>query len=119
MRELREKLGEEQFANLVRIAGGTRIRIPKHYGKPPTGGRDTSVRLDRLFGPSLALLLVFHFGDSEIVVPTGRHRWQQPVNVRKLKRLVKRSDLSSNVIARKTGCSRRTVERHRKRIRGA
>lgn len=113
MSELRRLLGQIEFNRLCDRAGGTRVHIPKHYGKPPNGGRDTTPRLKRLFGESLAILLVFHFGDSVIRVPL-RHG-SAPLNRRKLKRLVNRRNLSANTIARRVGCDRRTVERYRSR----
>lgn len=119
MSELRQLLGPVAFNRLCDIAGGTRVYIPKHYGKPPNGGRDTSHRLKRTFGESLAILLVFHFGDSVIRVPTrrGNTSWDERRRVtNRLKSLVKRSDLSANTIARRVGCDSRTVERHRSRI---
>lgn len=112
MSELRRLLGPVEFNRLCDIAGGTRVHIPKHYGKPPNGGRDTSIRLKRLFGEGLAILLVFHFGDSVLHVP--KRRGNMPFDRAKLKRLA-RSDLSANAIARKVGCDRRTVEKTRSR----
>ena len=113
MSELRRKLGTVQFNRLCDIAGGTRVPIPKYYGKPPNGGRDTSRRLDRMFGSSLAILLVFHFGDTLIRVP--KHRGNASFDKHKLNRLAKRSDLSANEIARRVGCDCRTVELTRQR----
>jgi hypothetical protein len=100
MSELRRLLGPEAFDNLREVAGGTRIRIPKHYGRPPGGGWDSSRSLNRLVGESLALLLVFHFGGSVINVP---------------KASIVNRPLSANRIARLAGCDRRTVEKYRQR----
>jgi hypothetical protein len=115
MSELRRLLGPVQFNRLCDLAGGTRVHVPKHYGKPPSGGRDTSVRLKRLFGEPLAILLVFHFGDSVVHVP--KRRGNIPFDRAKLKRLA-RTNLSANRIARKVGCDRRTVEKTRSRLNG-
>jgi hypothetical protein len=117
MSELRRLLGTVQFNRLCDLAGGTRVHIPKHYGKPPNGGRDTTRRLKRLFGESLALLLVFHFGDSVIHVP--KRQGLSAFDRRKLRRLARRPDLSANTIAREVGCDRRTVEKQRSRNRQA
>jgi hypothetical protein len=114
MSELRRLLGPVQFNRLCDIAGGTRVHIPKHYGKPPNGGRDPTNRLKRLFGESLAILLVFHFGDSVLHVP--KRQGNAPLDRKLLNRLVKRSDLSANAIARRARCDRLTVEKHRSRI---
>lgn len=114
MSELRQLLGQVQFNRLCDIAGGTRVHVPKHYGKPPNGGRDTSRRLKRLFGESLAILLVFHFGDSVLHVP--KRQGNAPFDRAKLKRLARRRDLSANTIARRVGCDRRTVEKRRARM---
>jgi hypothetical protein len=84
-----------------------------HYGKPPHGGRDTRRRLDLTFGESLAILLVFHFGGTVLHIP--KRAGTNPLDKQKLKRLAKRRDLSANVIARKVGCTRRTVEKQRQR----
>jgi hypothetical protein len=125
MSELRRLLGSVMFDRLCDIAGGTRVAIPKHYGKPPNGGRDTSKRLKRQFGEPLAILLVFHFGDSIIRVPrrSGTFRFDPaslPIGERlkrrkKLRRLARNKALSSNEVARRVGCSFRTVEQHRQR----
>lgn len=113
MSELRLLLGPVMFARLCDLAGGTRVHVPKHYGVPPHGGRDTRQRMGRLFGESLALLLIFHFGGGAIHVPlpSGHNGFDRT----KLKRLVKRKDLSSNEVARRVGCTRRTVENYRSR----
>jgi hypothetical protein len=111
MSELRRLLGPEAFDNLREVAGGTRIRIPKHYGRPPGGGWDSSRSLNRLVGESLALLLVFHFGGSVINVPKASN---STFDRAKLRRIVNRP-LSANRIARLAGCDRRTVEKYRQR----
>jgi hypothetical protein len=116
MSELRRLLGPVMFRRLCELAGGTRVRVPKHFGKPPTGGRDTAPGLTAKFGEPLALLLVFHFGDSSIHVPKpqGSERYSDRG---KLKRLANRPGMSANDIARKLGCDRRTVETYRSRNR--
>lgn len=114
MRELRRLLGQVEFNRLCDLAGGTRVHIPKHYGKPPNGGRDTSRRLKAQFGESLSLLLVFHFGGEVVSIP--KRQGSGPIDRRKLKRLSKRRDLSANNIARIVGCDRRTVEKYRAQL---
>jgi hypothetical protein len=114
MSDLVTLLGEDNLDRLASAAGGTKLFVPKHYGKPPGGGRDTSERLIKLVGPELAILLVFHFGDSSIYVP--RRKPSTPVDARRLKRL-ERQGLSARAIALLIGCSERTVEKHRQRSR--
>lgn len=113
MTDLRAMLGDEHLATLSRVVGGTRLYIPMNFGAPPHGGRDTSKRLVALFGEPLALLLVFHFGGGRIYVP--KTEGAKPVDVGKLKRLSRR--LSARQVARRIGCSVRTVEKHRARSR--
>jgi len=112
MSDLVALLGRDNVDRLAKAAGGTRVFVPKHFGKPPGGGRDSSARLTALFGESLAVLLVFHFGDSTIYVP--RDGPPKPINRRRLKRL-DRQGLPAKTIARLMQCSERTVERHRAR----
>lgn len=117
MSDLASILGTENLDRLSAAAGGTRLYVPKHFGKPPNGGRDTSERLVKLVGPDLGLLLVFHFGDSVIYVPLPRQGG--PVDRRKLKRLARRHNLTNKQIARRVGCSIRTVEKLRAAIRAS
>jgi hypothetical protein len=114
MSELERLLGPENLKRLAEAVGGAHLSIPKHFGKPPTGGRDTSVRLISLVGESLAVLLVFHFGDSRIYVP--RLKPAEPVDRNRLRRL-DREGMSAPEIARALQCSTRTVEKHRARSR--
>ncbi len=113
MTDLVALLGQANVDRLCEAVGGTRLFVPRHYGKPPTGGRDTSERLVALVGEPLAILLVFHFGDSRIYVPKGST--DGPVDVGKLKRLSRR--MSQRQVARRLGCSERTVEKHRAKAR--
>jgi hypothetical protein len=112
MMDLPTLLGEDVLDRLASIAGGTKLFIPKHYGKPPGGGRDTSERLIKLVGPELAILLVFHFGDSSIYIPSRRASTR--VDARRLRRL-ERQGLSARAIAIILGCSERTIVKHRQR----
>lgn len=116
MSHLLDLLGRENLDRLSNAAGGTVLYVPKHYGKPPRGGRDTSERLSRLMGPELAILLVFHFGDSRLYVPKPRNA--EPVDHRKLRRLA-RSTLSAREITLRLGgrCTTRQVEKLRARER--
>lgn len=117
MSDLVRLLGRDNVEILSRAAGGQRLVIPKHYGKPPGGGHDSSKRLKALVGEPLAILLVFHFGDSVIYVPTGRaSKWPHPVPIdKKQLRLLKRRGLSVRAIAAELGCTVRTVEKHEAR----
>lgn len=116
MSNLLELLGRENLDRLSSVAGGTVLHIPKHYGKPPRGGWDTSKRLSNLVGPELAILLVFHFGMSRIYVPKPRNA--EPCDRAKLKRLA-RSGRSAREITLMLGgtCTTRQVEKLRARER--
>lgn len=113
MTDLVALLGQDHVDTLSKAVGGTRLYVPKHFGRPPGGGRDSSDRLVELFGEPLAILLVFHFGDSRIYVPKGST--SGPVDVGKMNRLSRR--MSQRQVARRLGCSERTVEKHRARTR--
>ena len=113
MTDLATILGPDRLKVLAIAAGGTRLFVPKHYGKPPGGGRDTSKRLAALVGEDIALLLVFHFGDSTIYVPTGRTGQVDPKAIKRLTR----KGLSARAIATLVGCSERSVEKHRAKLR--
>lgn len=114
MSDLLEILGQQNLDRLSRAVGGTPLSIPRHFGTPPNGGRDTSIRLIRLVGPDLALLLVLHFADSTIYVPRPANAPTADPKV--LKRLAAKRALSARVIALKLGCSTRTVEKARARL---
>jgi hypothetical protein len=109
-------LGRENVDRLSKAAGGTVLYVPKHYGKPPNGGRDSSERLGRMFGESLAVLLVFHFSNSRLYVPKPRDA--EPVDINKLRRLA-RSKRSAREITLLLGgaCTNRQVEKVRERER--
>lgn len=114
MSDLVALLGKENLERLSSAVGGTRLFIPKHFGKPPGGGRDGSERLVRLLGEPLAILLVFHFGEGVIYVPRAGPRGS--INPERLKRLV-RQGLTNKEIARRFGCSERAVEKRRAKSR--
>lgn len=114
MTDLVALLGRENVERLADVAGGTRLFIPRNYGKPPRGGRDTTERLNGLVGPELAILLVFHFGGEAIYVP--RLKPADPIDPAKLKRL-ERKGLSAREVALQLGCCARTVEKHRQKTR--
>lgn len=107
-RVLSDRLGDAHAARLSSIIGGTRLRIPMGTRRPEGGGRDGFKRLVGLVGEELAILLVFHFGDSVIYVP---------VAVRSLKvdlgAVAALSHLSAAKAARRLGCSERTVDAKR------
>lgn len=109
-----DRLGRENAAKLSRIAGGTRLHVPGQLATPATGGRNGFERLTRLVGPDLAVLLVLHFGDSRLYVPTSRTG--RPVDAKVVARL-SRKGWSASRIARKLGCSDRTVHAKREAAR--
>lgn len=122
MNDLAAILGAENAKRLIEVAGGTRLSIPQHLGRPPReagnngGGHDTAKRLIDLFGEPLAILLVFHFGGRDrIYVPKASGPIR--VDVGKLKRLSR--TMSARQVARRLNCSVRTVEKHRAKLRNA
>lgn len=114
MSDLLNLLGKANVEHLADVVGGRRLRIPKHPGKPPNGGRDGLKRLTLLVGDELALLLIFHFGDSTIYVP--RPKRAEPVDPKAVARLTRRG-LSVPEIVVVLGCAERTVFKHRARTR--
>jgi hypothetical protein len=101
-----ERLGLANAIQLAKAAGGTRIGVPTSL----TGFRHHSDALQLRVGEELASLLVKHFGGTRIYVPRMAPR--PPVDTRLVIRLTKRG-WSASRIARKLGCSDRTV--HAKR----
>jgi predicted DNA-binding transcriptional regulator AlpA len=112
--DLAQLLGEANLQRLADVAGGTRLSVPLHAGKPPNGGRDGYARLSRLVGADLAVLLIFHFGDSTLYVP--RLESGHAVDPKEVARLTRRG-LKARDIARVLCCSERTVYKHRARTR--
>lgn len=110
---LSDRLGAEQLAKLSTIVGGTRLHVPSSTLPPATGGSDGFARLSALVGRDLAILLVLHFADSRIYVPRGKRSAQ--VDARKVARLDAQG-WSATRIARKLGCSNRTIHAARSRI---
>lgn len=101
-----DRLGQHDAERLAAIVGGTRLHVP---GDPRNRGR-----LASLLGDDLALLVIFHFGDSRFYVPTLAKT--QGIDLRKLKRLANRG-WSSARIARELKCSERTVDAKRAQFR--
>lgn len=97
------RLGVENAERLASIAGGTRLHVP--------GILANAGRLKLRLGDDLAILVVLHFGDSRLYVPlslTGRGATARKVDARTVLRLT-RKGWSASRIARKIGCSDRTV----------
>lgn len=96
-----EPLDEVDALALARIAGGTRLHIPR--GRRGDG-------FERLVGRQLAERLIDLFGGSSIYVP----RLEQSKRV-KLSRVIRltRNGHGANAIARRLGCSVRVVYRKR------
>lgn len=105
-----ERLGRDNAKRLSQLVGGTRLHVPSRIVPPATGGRDGFKRLARLLGHDLAVLVVLHFGDSRLYVPRGSQ--SAPVDPRTVARLT-RKGWSASRIARRLGCSDRTVHKHR------
>jgi hypothetical protein len=101
-----DRLGADDAARLSAIVGGTRLHVP--------GRLANADRLKRLLGEDLAIRVVLHFGDSRFYVPVAVR--SPSVDLRKLKRLIAQN-LSSARIARKLGCSERTVDAKRAQLR--
>lgn len=97
-----DRIGPAHAETLARLVGGTRLHVP---------GQIRNIgRLRKVVGEDLAVLLVFHFGDSRIYVP--RPTTSPPVDVRTVARLTNRG-ASARTIAKRLGCCDRTV--HAKR----
>lgn len=97
------RLGREDADRLSAIVGGIRLHVP---GRLANAGR-----LKGLLGERLAILVVLHFGDSRISVPLandGPGGSRRKVDIRKIKRLAALG-WSSARIARKLGCTERTI----------
>lgn len=104
-----DRLGPERAALVIERAGGRRLQVPadlSHYR--------TTDRLKRLLGTSLATLVVLHFGGQSIYIPRGSST-RSP----KLSTVVRMTQegKSASVIARKLGCSDRTVYTRRAQAR--
>ncbi len=109
-----ERLGSANADRLSAIAGGTRLHVPLHVTTPASGGRDGFKRLALLVGEDLAILLVLHFADTRLYVPTGQPN--RPVDAKAVSRLTKRG-WSAARIARKLRCSDRAIHEARANVR--
>lgn len=103
---LAETIGQAHADALSKIAGGTRISVPSSINAPTNGGRNGFERLAGTVGHDLALLLVLHYGGTQIGVPrglTGRR-----VDIAKVAELTN-AGMSASKIARALHCTERTV----------
>lgn len=111
------KIAESAFAvigadNLYRLAeayGGTRIKVPADF--------DAANALRSQIGDDLAALVVFHFGGTVIYVPTMKPP-AVPTSLHQAEiEKLDQAGLSAREIARRCGCSQRSIYAHRKRKR--
>lgn len=114
MTNLRHLIGDDHFATLTAKLGGRTIAVPSFLGRRPHGGKFAGEPLIRDVGEPLAVLLSFHFGGSTLYVPKPK---DQPANLALLKRLIRRPNMTARAIASRTGCTIRTVEKHRAKVR--
>jgi len=113
MSQLAQRLGPENFGRLVQIVGGTEIAVPVSL----TGSAFNAGTLRQRVGDELFALLVFHFGGTRVYVPQANRRTgHDPVDPKRIATLTKRG-WSATRIARKLGCSQRTVKAWRAKIR--
>jgi hypothetical protein len=111
-----KRLGPEQAERLSAIAGGTQLTIPDSL----TPRLDIRQPLRERLGDDLFALLVFHFPGARLYVPqcrtdTAPHR-NKGIDQAEVARLTKRG-WSVSRIARKLGCSDRTVSTKRANLR--
>lgn len=113
MSQLVERLGQDDVNLLAEILGGTQVAVPVSL----TGSAFNAGTLRQRVGDRLFALLVFHFGGTRIYVPQSTRRTgQDPVDPKRIARLTKRG-WSATRIARKLGCSERTVKAWRAKAR--
>lgn len=107
MSNLEDKLGEENARKLSALVGGTQITVPDNL----TASVFNAGRLRERVGDGLFALLVFHFGGIRLYVPQlaqDRRTGQDRIDPKAVERLTRRG-WSAARIARKLGCSNRTV----------
>lgn len=113
MSPLAHRLGQENLDRLASILGGTQIAVPVSL----TASAFNAGTLRQRVGDELFALLVFHFGGTRIYVPQATRRTgQDPVDPKRIATLTKRG-WSATRIARKLGCSERTVKAWRAKAR--
>jgi len=108
---IEDKIGEEHARALSALVGGTQITVPDNL----TASVFNSGRLRERIGDGLFALLVFHFGGTRLYVPQlaqDRRTGQERVDPKAVERLTRRG-WSAARIARKLGCSTRTVYKRR------
>lgn len=101
-----DRLGPERAAVVIERAGGQRITIPReleHGGAPRS--------LERMFGRDIAVAIVLHFGGENIYIPNRQPAGgPRRIKLSSVVRMTKGPPMrSANYIARKLGCSERTV----------
>jgi len=107
-----DRLGKDRADLLSTRVGGTRVFVPNSID-------DHSGKLRDRLGDDLFGSLVFHFGGTRLYVPrpeNDRRTGQEPVDDRRIASLTKRG-WSAARIARKLGCSDRTVHGRRAKFR--
>jgi len=95
-----ERLGIENARVLAGLAGGTRLSVPAQTSN--------AARLQSLVGEELAILLILHFGGLGRVYVPRLGKSLAKVDERAVMRLSRRNWPASR-IARKLGCTERTV----------
>jgi len=105
-----DRLGAEWASVVIERAGGRRLAVPADLSQ-----YRTTDRLKRMLGTSLATLVVLHFGGQIIYIPRGAAS-----RAPKLSTVVRmtRAGKSAASIARKLGCSDRTIYARRAQARG-
>ena len=99
-------IGPKSLANLAKLVGGTRLYVPLDF--------DKANRLRSRIGDDLAILLIFHFAGSRFYVPTLK----PPAKPSRRQIIaLTQAGRSAPEIARRIGCSDRTIHTHRNRKR--
>jgi len=104
-----ERLGLERAERLAAIAGGTTVSVPAQLAN--------AARLRAFLGDDLATLVVLHFGGLGRVYVPRMNRGSR-VDAKVVLRL-SRKGWSASRIARRLGCSERTVHKKRAQIRAS
>lgn len=112
MNLLEQRLGPAKAAKVIERLGGCRLRVPDRLERDD----DRVTKLERMFGRDIAVLIVLHFGGQSLYIPHGGARtWSKVEDVVRFTK----SGKSAAFIARKLGCSDRTVYSLRAKARAA